>query len=782
MSPSLRRSRPSSRIRTVAVGVVGALVGSVVTVSLVGSPAIGTAPPALPQVVTPAPADVGDPAPDPGPATPADGADPAKPLLTAGALWHPWSPGPGELGCCPMALSFDHVRDDGRTAKSVLASWGRNEDSPTAPPRNTRAIGENNGQIFTPYTALPAEHAMVASTRLRSGTLLTASFVPVSSPAPNRFGILMASSTDAAKSWQNWTAPITEDKWKLGWYRIHRDLIELADGTLLLGGYGKGAIDGVTKEYSLIFESTDGGKSFRQRSAVNAGSSYSTNELGFGRTADGRLVAVMRGTESVPRPPSMPLTQTFSADDGRTWEPVKPFVPPAGMPNNGIMPQPVLQPNGQLLLSYGRPDNNVVVSLDGTGRTWDAGKTVYSRYPGENSTRRWMGSSGNMALVNRDASSSLAFGDSCHNIWYCREYSHDNKIWTRVVDARGPGQGRLDLMTKALAGTVKVTAAGLAASSAAYPEQRALGAIDGSGEYRAAARFAGKGKLTVELDRVYTLNRIGLMLGKGERNSANIQVSVDGRAWGKPVLKTGARTDWAMRYTDIEPVEAKFVRIVPGDEAPLTAVTELELFAKYLMTFENDAIGTIPRGVTNARYALTADKGEVVPYQHSRTRIALQDNDEIAKAQATFHAQEPSATQRLSFGYEGYGYGSGAIWDIRGTDASGQAVTVYRLHLAPDWSANKMVVRVWDGSAWTQVGGLGPVPPNRTAWMSFQIDSTASETTVSMNGTVLGRTTATLAQATTFTGFSAETGLRGQDVGNMEHSYDDIEIRPLSTG
>lgn len=59
--------------------------------------------------------------------------------LSGGAMWYPWAPGPGELGANPMAFSVDHVLDDGRTAKKVVASWGRNEDSPTAPPLNTRA-------------------------------------------------------------------------------------------------------------------------------------------------------------------------------------------------------------------------------------------------------------------------------------------------------------------------------------------------------------------------------------------------------------------------------------------------------------------------------------------------------------------------------------------------------------------------------------------------------------------------------------------------------------------
>ncbi|HEY9412926.1 MAG TPA: exo-alpha-sialidase [Jiangellaceae bacterium] len=703
-----------------------------------------------------------------------DGAPGDQPSLSAGAQWYPWAPGPGELGANPRAFSIDQVLD-GRTVKKVVASWNRNEDGPTAPLLNTRAVAEENGQVFVPYDALPDDFTMAATTRLRDGSVLSTTFVPVTAAAPNRFGITMARSTDLAQSWTTWTAPLIEDKWKLSWYRIHQDLIELPDGTILLGGYGRGTIGGVTKEYSLVFESTDGGKTFRQRSAVNAGSTYGTNELGMARTSDGRLIAVMRGSESVPRPPAMPLTVSFSDDDGLTWEPLQPCKPPADLPNNGIMPKLVLQPNGQLLLSYGRPDNNVVVSLDGTGRTWDAGQVVFSRHPGADPLRRWMGSSGNTDLVPLNNGASLAFGDTCHNIWWCREYGHDNKIWTRKVEALNAGVGKLDLATKVRAGTVTLGGQVLEAD-ARFAEQRIEGAVDGSSEYRSAARFGSRQSLTITLDQVYSLDRIGLMMARGEANSANIQVSEDGRSWGKPVVRTGVRTDYAMHYDDIDPVRAKYVQITAGDDAPLSAITELELYAANTLTFENDAITSTPRTLEDTRYAFVVDT--ILPgYSNSATHMALVDADQAAKATATFRATTPADTQHLSFGFEGYGYGTGATWDILGTNASGEEVTAFRLHFAGDSPNNRMKVRAWNGSAWVDVGTAGPFVPNQK-WMGITVDSTAAETTISMNGTTMGTTTARLAEVAEFTGFRAETGLDPVDVGNMEHSYDDVVITP----
>jgi hypothetical protein len=710
-----------------------------------------------------------------GPPSLVDGGAADQPTLFAGAQWYPWAPGPGELGAGPMAFSIDQVVN-GRTVKKVVTSWNQNEDSPTAPLHNGRAVAENNGQVFVPYTALPSAFTMVGTTRLRDGSVLSMSFVPTTAPAPNRVGISMARSTDLATTWTTYTAPLVENLWKLDWYRIHRDLIELPDGTLLMGAYGKGTINGVFKEYSLVFESTDGGQSFRQRSAVNAGGSFATNELGLSRTSDGRLIAIMRGAETVARPPSMPLTQSFSSDDGRTWEPLTAYVPPAGLPNNGILPKLVLQGNGQLSMAYGRPDNNIAVSLDGTGRTWDTGQVVYQRHPGEDPLRRWMGTSGNMDLVPLTNGTSLAFGDTCHNIWWCREYGHDNKIWTRKIEALEPGAGKLDLATKVRAGAVTL-AGTVVPADPRFAEQRIEGAVDGSSEYRSAARFTDKQSLTIKLDHTYTLNKIGLMMGAGEANSAKIEVSTDGRAWGAPVARTGVRTDYAMRYTDIKPVRASYVRISAAADAPLTAITELELYAGELLTFENDAINSVPRGVEDARYALTANT--ILPgVDNSATHLVLIDADTAGKATARFRAEAPSKTQRITMGYEGYGYGSGAIWDILGTDNAGRSVVAYKLHFSADWTNNRMLVRAWNGSAWVVVGGVGPVPPNRQ-WMTVTIDSTADNTTVSVNGTVAGTTDLTLAKARRFDGFRAETGLDPADVGNMEHGYDDIAITPI---
>ncbi len=94
-----------------------------------------------------------------------------------------------------------------------------------------------------------------------------------------------------------------------------------------------------------------------------------------------------------------------------------------------------------------------------------------------------------------------------------------------------------------------------------------------------------------------------------------------------------------MSYHDLDEVQAKFVRITRDSRAPLTAITELELYASHLLTFENDAITTIPRTIKDARYALVADKGTVPGYDHSNARMVLIDADQAGRATATIPAR-----------------------------------------------------------------------------------------------------------------------------------------------
>lgn len=697
------------------------------------------------------------------------GTDPDVNLLSLGAQWWPYSPGPGQLGAAPQVFAFDHVVD-GRRTKESLMTIGRNEDSGTAVLHSEMKVAKDNALEFRDYDKLPDGFNWASAGHLSDGSLMALLFVPVAAPAPNRLGISVAVSTDQGASWARHLAPIVENKWKMDWYRVTRDTLQLPDGTILQGVYGSGTVNGVAGQYSMILQSTDDGKSFSQRSLVNTDGA--SNEMALSRTSDGRLIAITRTAEGSGQP-TQPMKQAYSGDDGMTWTPQQVFTPPEGLPSEGIMPQLVLQANGVLMLTYGRPDNNIAVSWDGSGSSWNDGKVVFANYIRTTERGRSMGSSGNTALTAAQANYSMNYGDICHNIWSCREHGQLTGIWAQRVDAVTAGKGKLDLATGVADGVMKLSGTVVAADPT-FAEQRLQGAVDGSSDYRAAARFTEGAKkvVTVTLDRVYTLNKIGLMLDRGVSNSAKVQLSVDGRNWSAPVIRQRDVKDYSVRYTDIDPTEAKYVRVSNIGSQPFTALNELELYAANMWTFENDAVNVSPRGTTDTLHAFTADT--IMPGQHSQRRAILVDMDPDTRATMTFPVPILAKGLHLDFGYTGEGYGSGAIWELTGKDAAGAAATPWRFLFKP--AGDGFSLSSWDGATWQTVGTFPTFTPNYQ-WIPVVINANSTQAAVTVHGkTVVTKVTA--AKAATLNGFRPSTGLMISDQ-NMEHSYDNVQISPL---
>lgn len=698
--------------------------------------------------------------------TVSNGADPDAPSLTLGAQWWPFSTGPGQLGAIPQAIGVDHLVD-GRRTKKVFMTVTRNPDTSNATLHNTMKVAEDNGLEFKDYTVLPDGYNWASSGRRSDGTIMLYKFVPATAPAPNRFALPIAASTDVGRSWTFWNAPIVENKWKLAWYRVTHAMLELQDGTLLQGVYA-GVTDG-TGYAVVILQSTDKGRTWTQRSRLT--SDGDSGELALARASDGRLIAVTRSNEGSGNP-TRKMKQTFSADDGLTWEPQQTFVPPPGLPAEGILPEMVLQPNGALVLTYGRPDNNIAVSWDGTGRTWNAGKVVYANYIRDTHRGRSMGSSGNTSVIAGESNYSLNFGDICHNVWSCREHGQQVGNWVRRIDAVTPGTGKVDLATGVADGIMKISG-DVVPADARFPEQRLAGAVDGSNEYRAAARLAGSGpkRITIELDRQYPLDRIGLMLDRGTANSADVQLSTDGVNWTSPVVRQRNSVDYALRYHDIAPTAAKYVRISNDGGSAFTALNELELYAADTWTFENDAVNVTPRGTTDTLHAFTADT--IFAGEHSRRRAIIVDMDPDSRGTMTF----PVAAQpglRLTYGYAGVGYGSGAIWELLGKDADGKGVTAWKFWFRP--VGDGFALSAWDGNAWQAVGTFPTYTPNGE-WIPVEINANGTAATMTVHGKTL-TTTAKAGAASTLHAFRPSTGINVADQ-NMEHSFDNVQITPL---
>lgn len=732
----LPRSSASHRPRRVRV-LAGAAVLALVVAA--GGQAEGRTPPAL-----------------------VDGAAADEPHVSLGAEWNVYSPGPGLLAAFANIFGVDEVRD-GVTRKRMFVSWAANRDSASADTIDGVAVSQDNGLSFVPAPEVPT--SALNPVRLDDGSLLFVDFLPTT--VDGELGVSTSRSTDLGATWTTTKAPIDAGLATFAWIRVHRGIHQLVDGTLLMPVYG--AARGESANRSWLLQSSDRGQTWSVRSQISDTTAASnTNETTIARTSDGRLTALMRTSVGEN------LLQTFSSDDGLTWSKPAVIAAPEGAPRGWVDPGLTLQPNGMLVLTYGRPDNHILVSRDGTGRTWDDHRLVLANPVRETQPARYHGSSGNTGIASVAANQSIVVGDSCANIWGCRERGQVHRVWARRVDAVTAGAGKLDLATRVHEGAIRLSGE-VAAADPRFPETRIEGAVDGSAERHAAARLTG-GSLVVELDRVHTLNRIGLMLAYGTAQDADVQVSVDGRRWSHPVVTVRDTVDYALRYTEFEPVPARYVKISEPRRGDLDAVTELELYADDLMTFENDAVDAPPRGFTDTRYAWVADT--IFPAFHSARRLTLVDLDPESSATATLPT-DPAGSQRIAFAYAGSAYGAGLVIDVRGRAADGSDVVAWRFHLQPNAAAGRFTLRAFDGQNWQVVGTSGTQPVNET-WMPVAIETIGGEATVTVNGTAL-TTTHRWQDAGSFTGMTVSTwGPDDPKAVNMQHDFDDIEITALS--
>ncbi|GAB3424601.1 exo-alpha-sialidase [Flindersiella endophytica] len=691
-----------------------------------------------------------------------DGAPGDAHVVSAGAAWNVWSPAPGHIANYPQAFTTDNVVD-GFTRKKVFAFWQNTPDNESYATTGARAFSTDGGETYPSMS--DGAGTVTSGIRLDDGSLLTVDFL-ADGTQQTGYQLNIARSTDLGATWTRGKAPLDAGTYQLGWIRVHRGIVQLADGTLLLPIYGVDVRDG-SQSSSFLLESTDRGAHWKIRSRISDAERPGTNEAFVTPTSDGRLVAFLRNVNEVD------LMQAYSSDQGRTWTRPAVIVPPKGAPTGLADPAAVLQPNGMLVLAYGRPDNTVLVSRDGTGRTWDDYENVFGNTPRTTWPGSTHGSSGNPALANVASNQSLVFGDTCGHQWMCREKGQHYRIWVRRIDAVTPGTGKLDLAGKVHAGTVRLN--GDVVSSAAFPETRLAGAVDGSSERYAAARFApdGSHSLVVELDQAYRLDRIGLMLGYGTPQDADVQLSADGRSWGQPVLKLRQSVDYALRYHSIEPATARFVKI-SGPRA-LEAVTELELYSADTLTFENDAVDSAPRGFTGTRYAYVNDT-IMQGAGDSRRRLSLVDADGDSFATATL-PRPAVAAQRLDYAYAATQYASGMRILVRGKDASGHDIDPWQFRLVPSGTGLKL--SAFDGSTWQDVGTTKTRPANQV-WTTVRVDTTADQATVTIGGETLPATTWRAVAAVAFTGATFDTDIPNTPVqSGMQHDFDDIRVTAI---
>ena len=689
-----------------------------------------------------------------------------------GSQWHVLNWGPGQLAAVPASGSYNTVDAAGRTVKRILVSSQANPDVGSAASVNNMSYSDDSGLTFL-NTIHNSPASALNLARLRNGQLMAIDFIPGAVDSTHTSITLRVRKSNDGEHWTLTNAPLTAPAGKtFGGVRVHRRIIELPDGTLMVPAYGTFA--GSSRGYSAILQSTDGGTSWTYRSIIPASITPGTNEVGWSYTSDGRLLAVVR-TAATPNT----LVYSYSDDDGKTWGEAQPLLGPDGNQVQGIYPDVVLQPNGTLLLATGRPDVRVLVSKDGTGRSWQVQDTVFANYPSTGNNGRYDGSSGNTTMENVGPSRTLLFYDQCH-VWGCGAYSEQFGVDAEQVGVITPGVGRIDVMSRLLDGTDTLTGT-FAKPDKRFAEMRPAGAFDGSSAYGAEARLVGTpsrpGQMVLTLDRDYTINRIGLMLGHGDAQSAKVLLSADGKTWSAPVIDAQDRSDRSMKYTDFAPQTARYVKVLaPAGSA---TVTELELYSADVDTFENELPFAVPRGFTDAVHAWVLDVPDNPAYtdfggDHSQTYLRLwdkwtDDNARITRPTAStdhLHAQMMwgSGDFRTSFTVA-----------TKGTSTGGSSVQPWEFRIR---QGNPAVVEVNSGSGWTSLGTLAGAVPLRTD-LPLSIDATATSATLTVGDKSF--TTTTPAAAVTAVNSVVFTTGDPSEYGG-EFQIDDFSVTPESAG
>jgi hypothetical protein len=670
-------------------------------------------------------------------------------------------PGPGELAAFPQAFGTDIVAN-GVTRKKVFVSYSRNADSGTVDSVNGLRVSYNSGTSYNEFQDNTATALGMA--RLPDGDIIAVDFIPEWADA-ERTSVFIVSknSQDMGRTWKTVRGRFTPPAGSvLGGFdrglRVHRGPIQLTDGTLIVPAYTQYVGD--PRNRTILLQSTDAGRSWTQRATIAAPTpAQGTNEAAISRTVSGRLIAVLRTAGGSPS-----LLQTYSSDDGRTWSPAVPVAGPPGADTGSVDPGLVLQPNGVLLLTYGRPDNKLLVSYDGNGQTWQDYQVTFANPPTMVGPARNHGSSGNTAIVNIAANRSLIIGDSCANTWGCKQYHEDYRVWSRHVEAVTPGVGKIDLATKERAGLVKITGT-FGQGRPQFPETRPQGAFDGSADAAAAAPLQSSptrpALLTIELDRVYTLNRIGLMLAHGRASDADVLLSVDGENW-RPVIEARDRTDYALRYADIAPEQAKYLRVQQPEGGELAAVTELELYSE-VDSFENDPVLGVPRGFTDVRNAVVTAVG--VKGHVSDRSLNLVDLATDAQATATRLVSE-APTRSMDFALTHLDFRGAFVFDVRGRDGNGNLTTPWHFNLTPVGNTSDVQVRAYDGQRWQTLGVVSGVAAvaDRGKWTRVSVQASLDSAVVtvadkSFNTSVRWQQADTLSGVTFASGGTAPYGM-----------------------
>jgi hypothetical protein len=300
------------------------------------------------------------------------------------------------IASAPPTFAFPTLRQLGPkgfllAVWSVPDDWLKKEDG-----RMTLIQTEDGGETWgTPIVKPSSEAGAHSFLRCKDNRCVCLDYNTYQTADARRPSFFVGRSKDGKQfAWGEGHVTFPHDvlKWKNGtaFMFFSRSIVELADGSLLATMFGNFDADitddKVRKDFNygyqkiryrtVLVRSTNGGVDWNYYSTIV----YDSNAPGEGydepvmaRTADGDLLCILR------RGSAMPMVSCRSRDDGHTWS------APTMLPEyaKSVFPDLLLMSNGVLACSQGRPDNQIIFSVDGTGRQWTSPTVIYAdpHYP-----------------------------------------------------------------------------------------------------------------------------------------------------------------------------------------------------------------------------------------------------------------------------------------------------------------------------------------------------------------------------------------------------------------